>query len=103
MLLIVDILAIIRVALRVAVLISLLLLPFSVTVLQPVLELAGVTAAVHPLILTKAFRLSIDVLADEYISICEEVTSITRSQAAFPFSFIFVTIAPDVHSVSLCF
>ena len=79
MLLVVDVLAVIRVALRVTVLIGLLFLPFSVPVLQSILKLASVTAAVHPLILTEAFWFSIDILPDEYIPICEEVTSISRS------------------------
>lgn len=103
MLLVVDILPIIRITfLCVAKLISLCFLPFSVTVLQSICELTSVTATVHPLVLAKAFRFAINILTDEHISISEEITTISASQAAFPFALVFVTIPPDVHSITLC-
>ena len=68
--------AFVRVALGLAILISLLLLPFSVAMLQTVLELSSVTAAIFPLVLAEAFRLTLGVLTDIAVSVGEEIGAV---------------------------
>ena len=63
----------IRVALRIAVLVCLLFLPLSVAVLETVEELPGVAAAIGPLVLAKAFWLSLIILPDVAVTVGEEV------------------------------
>ena len=102
-LLVIYILAFIGVAPHRAVFICLPLLPLTMTILHSSFELACVAAAIHPLVLPKAFRLPVNILANEDIAICEEVTSIAVPKGADPFSFVLVAIAPDVDTVSLGF
>ena len=70
-------------------------------VFETVLELTSVTAAIYPLVLSEAFWLAVVVLANKDITIREEVTAVSVSQAAFPLAFILVAIAPNMHTVSL--
>lgn len=53
--------------------------PLSLTRLHAVLKVASVGGAVAPLVLSKALRLPIDVLADILVAIVEEVASIAMS------------------------
>ena len=103
MLLVVDVLTIVRIALRVAILTCLLLLPFSMAVLQSVPELTGVTAAIYPLVLAETLRFTLNVLSDKDVAVGKEVTSISLPQAAVPLSFVFVTVTPDVDAIALRF
>ena len=65
--------ALVGVALGVAVLVRLLLLPLAVAVLQAVQELARVARPVLPLVLTETLWLAGRVLANVAVAICEEV------------------------------
>ena len=68
--------ALILVTFRVSKVICLLFLPLAMAVLQAVLELPSVAAAVFPLVLTEALRLSLVVLTDIAISIHKKVRAI---------------------------
>ena len=103
MLFVILIHAIIGVALRVAEFVRLFLLPLSMSVLQAVPELACVTAAILPFVLTKAFRLSISVLPDVAVSIGKEVRAIAVSQALQPLTFIFIPVRKNVNTITLRF
>ena len=72
--------AIVGVALRVAELIGLLLLPLAMAMLETVPELTSVAAAILPLILAEAIWLAIRVLANITITIGEEVRAVTVTQ-----------------------
>ena len=102
MLLIILIHAFIGIALGVTVLICLLLLPFAVALLQSILELAGVTATILPLVLSEALRLADRILTNIAVTIGEEVRTISVPQTFEPFAFVFVTVGEYVNSVSFC-
>lgn len=63
----------VRIALRVTELVSLLFLPFSMAVFESIQELASVAAAILPLVLAEAFRLSLGILANITVAIGEKV------------------------------
>jgi len=73
MLLVILIHSFVRVALGVTELISLLLLPFPVTVFESINKLPSVAAPILPLVLAESLRFAFAILAHVAISICEEV------------------------------
>lgn len=79
MLFIIHILSLVSIALGVTHLICLFLFPLPMTVFYASLKLPGVAASICPFILTEAFGLSINVLTNKDITICEEVTAISMS------------------------
>ena len=79
MLFIIHILSLVGVALGVAHLICLFLFPLSMTVFYASLKLPSVAASICPFILTEAFGLSINVLTNKDITICEEITAVAVS------------------------
>ena len=78
-LLIVLIHAFIHIALRVTVLVRLLFLPFTVTVLESIIELTCITAAILPLVLTKSFRLAFLVLTNVAVTVGEEIGTVSMA------------------------
>ena len=79
MLFVIFVHALILIALSPAVLISLLFLPFTMPVLQTVIELSGITAAIFPLVLTETLWLPLAVLADIAVAIGEKVRAVALS------------------------
>ena len=91
----------VRVALSLAILVGLLFLPFSVAMLQTILKLSSVTAAIFPFILTEAFGLSLCVLSHIAVSVGEEVRAVALAQALEPLALILVTVGEHMHTVAL--
>lgn len=91
----------VRVTLGLPVLVSLLFLPFSVTVFQTVDELASVATSILPLVLPEPFRLSIAVLANVAVAIRKKVGSVSLAEALQPLSFILVAVGKDMDAIAL--
>ena len=79
MLFIVDILSLVSIASGVAILVCLLLLPLTVAILHASFELTSIATSINPLILTEAFRFSVDILTNKDITIGEEVTPVSMA------------------------
>ena len=91
----------VRVALSLAIFVSLLLLPFPVAVFETVDELAGVATSILPFVLSETFGLSIAVLANVAVTVREEVRPVALTETLKPLSFILVTVGEDMDAVSL--
>ena len=70
----------VRVALSLAIFVSLLLLPFPVAVFETVDELAGVATSILPFVLSETFGLSIAVLANVAVTVREEVRPVALTE-----------------------
>jgi hypothetical protein len=66
-------------------------------------KLSSVVTAVFPFVLSEAFGLAINILTNEYVSVREEVRTITMSEALLPFSLVLIAISPDMDSVTISF
>ena len=77
------------------------LLPLAVAVLETIVECPLVSIAVGPFVLTETLWLAIRVLPYVHVTVREEVCSVSVSKTRFPFSFISISVEPDVHAVSL--
>jgi hypothetical protein len=77
------------------------LFPLSVPLFEPRFELAGVVAAIAPRVLPEALRFSILVLPYVDVAVCEEIWTISMSQALDPLSFILVAITPFMNAIAV--
>ena len=80
-----------------------LLLPFTIAMLEPILESSLISVSIHPFVLSVSFRLPIWVLSNIHVTVGEEIRSVPVSEAWLPLSFISISIKPDMHAISISF
>lgn len=75
--------------------------PFSLAMLETILESTLVGVSIHPFILSETFWLAVLILANVDVSIGEEISAVTMSETCLPLSLVPVPVEPDMHTVTL--